>query len=186
MPLKLDYPAFWRNATSKRKRIYTIIFIFVVAFILTVIGSLVPISSQDAHKLVDPLNQTLSQNKNNGTLPQYLFFNNFQISLVMFIPVLGLIWGLITIFVSGYAIGAISQVQGVSPLVSILGELLLPVFWLEFAAYSIAMAESIWLFRRLMQRRWGELKNTVILIGVCAALLVIGALVESWIIITFG
>jgi hypothetical protein len=56
------------------------------------------------------------------------------------------------------------------------------VFWLEFAAYSIAMAESIWLTRRLLQLRWNELKNTAIFIGICAAILIVGAVVETWLI----
>jgi hypothetical protein len=53
-------------------------------------------------------------------------------------------------------------------------------FVLEYVSYSIAISESIWLFRRLTQRRWRELKNTGILIGLCALLLTIGALVETW------
>jgi hypothetical protein len=60
------------------------------------------------------------------------------------------------------------------------------VFWLEFVTYSIAITESIWLVRRIMQRRWLELKNTGITIGICAALLIIGAIVETWMITAFG
>jgi hypothetical protein len=73
-------------------------------------------------------------------------------------------------------------VQGFPPLLEILILILTPVFWLEFASYSIGITESIWLFRRLLQQRWGELKNTVILIGVCAGLLAVGAIVETWLI----
>jgi hypothetical protein len=36
--------------------------------------------------------------------------------------------------------------------VVILGLIATPVFWLEFAAYSITMAESIWLFQRLLRK----------------------------------
>lgn len=100
----------------------------------------------------------------------------------MFIPIIGPIWGLIVIFSSGYGISAIAQIQGVPSILYILLEFLTPVFWLEFAAYSIAITESIWLTRRLFQKRFGELKNTAILIGVCAGLLVVGALVEAWLI----
>jgi asparagine N-glycosylation enzyme membrane subunit Stt3 len=52
--------------------------------------------------------------------------------------------------------------------------------FLEYVSYSIGIAESAWLFRRLTQRRFGELKNTGILIGVVAILLISGALVETF------
>ena len=70
-------------------------------------------------------------------------------------------------------------------MIGLLSLVLTPVFWLEFIAYSTAMAESIWLTRRLMQRRWLELKNTAILIGICAAILIVSAIVEVWL-ITIG
>jgi hypothetical protein len=65
----------------------------------------------------------------------------------------------------------------------ILAELMAtPVFWLEFVAYSIAMAGSIWLFRRILQQRLSELKWTALSIGISALLLIIGAFVEVWLI----
>ncbi len=48
--MKLDL-SFWKNASPRRKRIYSIIAIFIVAFIVTIIGSYIPLSSQDAHTL---------------------------------------------------------------------------------------------------------------------------------------
>jgi hypothetical protein len=59
-------------------------------------------------------------------------------------------------------------------------------FLLEYVSYSIGISESVWLFRRLSQKRWGHLKNTGILIGVVAALLITGAVVETWVITTIG
>jgi hypothetical protein len=42
------------------------------------------------------------------------------------------------------------------------------------------MTESVWLFRRIFQKRWRELKNTAICIGIVALLLLLGAIVETW------
>jgi stage II sporulation SpoM-like protein len=179
--MKLDF-SFWTTASTRRKRIYTLIFIFAVAFILTVIGSLIPVSHQDAQQVSNQLNQTLNQHKASGTLPEYIFLNNFSICLVMFIPIIGPIIGFFILFDTGYALSAIAQVQGVPSLLLIFAELLTPVFWIEFIAYSIAISESIWLLRRLLQKRVWELKNTVILIGACAGLLALGAIVETWLI----
>ena len=170
------------TASTRRKRIYTAILIFAVAFILTVIGSLVPVSHQMAQQTSNELNQTVNQHRANGTLTEYIFVNNFSICLVMFIPIIGPILGFIVLFDTGYAISAIAQVQGVPSLLLIFAELLTPVFWIEFIAYSIAISESIWLIRRLLQKRAWELKNTAILIGGCAGLLALGAVVETWLI----
>jgi uncharacterized membrane protein SpoIIM required for sporulation len=179
--MKLDL-SFWTKASTRRKRIYSFIVIFIIAVLLTIVGSLVPISAKDARQLSNSLNETVNQNRASGTLPQYIFVNNFGICLRMFVPIIGPILGFVILANTGYTLGAIGQVQGVPALLEILALILTPVFWLEFTAYSIAMTESIWLLRRLIQQRWGELRNTVILVGVCAGLLAVGAVVETWLI----
>ena len=100
----------------------------------------------------------------------------------MFVPLIGPVLGFIILFDTGIALGAIASVQGYPVYIGLLSLVITPVFWLEFVAYSTAMAASIWLFRRIMQRRWRELKNTGILIGICAILLAVGAIVETWLI----
>jgi len=104
----------------------------------------------------------------------------------MFIPIIGPILGFGILYNTGIALGAISSVQGYPVAVDLLSLVLTPVFWLEFTAYSAAIATSIWLTRRLIQRRWLELKNTAILIGICAGILIMGAIVEVWLITAFG
>lgn len=178
--------SFWKNASARRKRIYSIIFIFLIAVLVTVLGTLVPLNAQDARQISDSLNQTLNDNRANGTLPQYIFLNNFEISLLMFVPIIGAIFGLFTLFSTGVALGAIANVQGYPALLGFAVLLLTPIFWLEFISYAIGITESIWLFRRLTQRRWRELKNTAIFIGICALLLAIGAIVEAWLILAAG
>jgi uncharacterized membrane protein SpoIIM required for sporulation len=178
--------SFWKNASSKRKRIYTILFIFTIGFLLTVIGSYIPLSHQDAQTRYNEVNDTLSTHKSFPDLTEYIFQNNFIICLIMFIPVAGPVLGFVILFNTGVSLGAIASVQGYPAALGLLSLVITPVFWLEFTAYSIAMAESIWLFRRLIQRRWLELKNMAILIGICAALLVIGAVVEVWLISISG
>jgi uncharacterized membrane protein SpoIIM required for sporulation len=174
--------SFWKNASMMRKRIYSIIIIFIIALIVTVIGSFVPLSSQDAYTLSNQVNQTLNENRANNTLTWYIFQNNFIICLVMFIPIVGPILGLLILFSTGLALSAIATTEGYPVYLGLLSLVITPIFWLEFAAYSIAMAESIWLFIRLTQRRWHELKWTGIFIGICAGLLAVGAVVETWLI----
>jgi hypothetical protein len=105
---------------------------------------------------------------------------------LMFVPVVGAGLGLFILFDTGIALGAIASTGGYPVWLGLFSLVLTPVFWLEFAAYSIAMAESIWLFRRLTQKRWGEFKWTALFIGICALLLIVGAVVETWIITVLG
>jgi len=180
--VKLEYPAFWRNASSKRKRIYAIIIVFVIALVVTAVGSYVPLSHSEAQSISSGVNATLNSHKSIGSLTEYIFINNFSICLLMFIPIIGPILGMFIIFDTGIALGAISTVKGYPPFVALISELILPIYWLEFIAYSTAMAEGIWLSRRLMQRRWFELKNMVILIVICGAILASSAALEAWLI----
>ena len=149
---------------------------------LTVIGSYIPISHQDAQTISSNLNSTLNEQKANGNLTEYIFFNNFEICLLMFIPIIGVALGFAILFNTGIALGAIASTQGYPIGLGLLSLVITPVFWLEFTAYSIAIAESIWLTRRLMQHRWLEVKNTAILIAACAGILIVGAVVEVWLI----
>jgi hypothetical protein len=184
---------FWNNASPKRKRIYSIIFMLVLAILVTLIGTLVPISAQDAKQINDSLNQTVTTNRANGTLIQSIFINNFGLCLAMFIPLVGAVFGLYVLFSTGIALGAEFRTQtagastavaaNISPTTAITALLFIGlVFLLEYVSYSIAISESVWLFRRLSQRRWGKLKTTGILIGLVATLLITGAIVETWVI----
>ena len=183
--MKFDL-TFWKNSTTIRKRIYLILAIFIIALILTIVGSYVPISAQDANTISKNLNQTINQNKANNTLTQYIDVNNFEICLLMFIPGFGAALGLFIIFDTGVALGAIAATQGYPPWFGLLNLVVTPVFWLEFAAYSIAMAESIWLFRRLIQGRWRQIYGTFMYIGICSVILLVSAYVEVWIINVLG
>ena len=186
--------SFWKTASPKRKRIYSIIFMLALSITATILGTLVQLSAQDAKQLSDSTNGIITDNPTYPSLVGAILLNNFKICLVMFIPILGAAFGLFVLFSTGVGIRAILDTQSasgasaaistISPTTAILALVFVGLtFVLEYVSYSIGIAESIWLYRRLTQRRWRELKNTGILIGIVAALLVTGALVESWVII---
>ena len=179
--MKIDL-SFWTNSSTRRKRFYTAVFVLVIAVVITVLGSFLPVSHSDAVTISNQVNQTVNAHKSNGTLTEYIFLNNFELCLLMFIPFAGPIIGMGILLNTGYALGAIASVQGYPVFVALLTEFITPVFWLEFIAYSTAMAASIWLSRRLLQERWRELKNTAIQIGICALILVVSAAIEAWLI----
>jgi hypothetical protein len=170
----------WTGASSRRKRIYTIIAVFIVALIVTLIGSFIPVSAADAQQINNDLNQTITTGQTQGTLTQYIFGNNFLITLVMFIPVLGPALGLLIMFNTGNVIGAIATSGGYPSVLGLIALVITPVFWLEFAAYSTAMAESVWLFRRLLQGRGlRELRMMCIFVTITAVVLAVSAVIET-------
>jgi len=177
----------WTNASSRRKRIYTIIAVFIVSIIITGVGALVPVDQQTANQIDNEINQTRETIGAQGNLTQYIFGNNFLICLLMFIPVIGPLLGMFILFNTGVAVSAISTAEGYPSSLVFVSLFLTPHFWLEFAAYSVAMAASTWLFWRLITRRGlREIRVTCVFIAICAVLLVAGAFVETWLINVLG
>jgi hypothetical protein len=175
--------SFWRNASSKRKRLYFFTFVIVLSIAVTFAGTLVPLDDEMAKLLSDGLEQKLAENDDFASLTVAIFVNNVRLCLIMFIPFVGIFAGAFILFSTGVAVNALSIVQGVSPSFLLLALMIGPIFWIEFVAYSLGMTESVWLFRRLYKRRWGELKRAAILVGIAVGLLAIGALVEAWMIL---
>jgi hypothetical protein len=189
----MNYPKFWKEASPRRKRIYSALFIFVIAVLATLIGLLVPPSPEEAQLIYNQLNTTLAQGSAHNTLVPDIFLNNFPISLIMFIPLAGLGIGMFILFSTGQAFRAIFDIQAASGVATSTATNIPPatafwalilvaaVFLLEYVSYSIAMTESVWLFRRILQNRWkSELKPLLILIGIVALLLIVGAIIETY------
>ena len=159
--------------------------------LVTVLGALVPTSPQESKDITNSVNQTVIDNKASGTLEASIFINNFLLCLLMFVPLVGSIIGFVILVNTGYIIGAEIRYQAstanvgtaaasIQPSTAILILVFaLVTFACEYVSYAIGISESIWLFRRLQQRHWRELKTTGILIGIVAVLLIIGALVEA-------
>jgi hypothetical protein len=159
------------------------VFVIVLSIVVTFAGTLVPLGDEEANRLSDRLGQMLAENDDFVSLSVAIFVNNCRICLLMFIPAVGIVFGLFSLFSTGVAINALSIVQGSSSSLMLLALMIGPIFWIEFVAYGLGMTESVWLFRRLCQRRWRELKHAVLFIGMVVGLLAVGALVETWMIL---
>jgi len=173
----------WKKSSSKRKRILSAIAISLLALLVTALGMLVPTSQQEAELINNNLNQTVSSLTQGGGMVQFIFGNNFMICLLMFIPIIGPLLGFFALFNTGTVINAIAIAEGYPSALVFIALFLTPVAWIEYAAYSTAISESIWLFRRFLQKQtWRELRITSIFISICGVLLLIGAIVEAVII----
>lgn len=172
--------AFWKNVSPLIKRIITIIIVFIFAVTITAVGTLTSIEKQEADELTKEFNQTINTLEEKNLMLQYIFGNNFMLTLIMFVPFAGFIFGGYVLYNTGFVIAAISMSEGIHPTLNFLLLFLTPVAWLEFAVYSTAMAESIWLTRRILQRKGKhELVNAAKFISICAITLLAAAILET-------
>ena len=113
-----------------------------------------------------------------------IFTHNLTIAIPMFIPGFGVIWGLFSAWSTGFAFAAIQTATPELGEVNPLALLLTPFGLMELAAYSIAMSRSFLLAKTLLKRKSIFAEKTIILveIGIVTALLVIGGVVEMYMI----
>ena len=173
-------PRFWNDTSPRRKRFMTIVIVFIVSAIMTGISTLTPLARQSADAIYNELNQTVSTAKDSGNLLQYIFGHNLMITIMMFIPFIGPFLGFYAFYSTGVVLAATSIVGNYPPLVVYVSLWLTPVAWLEFAAYSTAIAASLWLTWRIMHQGAGhELVNTSKFLSLCTLLLLLGAIIET-------
>lgn len=147
-------------------------------------GSIGYISISDANNMYNDLNKTF-QNING---PLDIFKNNFFLSTLMVIPLIGAFLAMAIAYNTGQAFAAISIVKYGSNLGGklFLFSMFLPHFWFEYISYGFATAQSLIfvfsLIKALKNKKYGilltELFITIIIIGMVAVLLLTGAVIE--------
>jgi len=117
-----------------------------------------------------------------------IFVHNTTIALPMFIPGFGVAWGLFSAYSTGFAYSAIAAANTDIAQLNPLAVLLTPFGLMEMAAYSIAMSRSTLLAKDVFQKNWHQMKSDKLIvsieIGIVVALLLIGGIVEMWMIET--
>jgi hypothetical protein len=117
-----------------------------------------------------------------------IFVHNVMIALPMFIPGVGVVWGLFSAYSTGFAFSAIAAANTDVAQLNPLSILLTPFGLMEMAAYSIGMSRSVLLAKNIYQKNWNLIKNEKLVlsfeIGIVIALLLIGGIVEMWMIET--
>jgi len=173
----------WKRASSRRKRFYVFSLCFLLLIVITVSGTLTPLTLEEAKDLSKDLEQTQGDIMNmtvlSGTL--LIFRNNFMISLLMFIPFFGPFFGGYVTHNTGVVIAAesLTSPSPVPPTLVLLVLFVFPFTWMEFIVYSLAFSESLWLSWSLIKHKGREeLLTTLILILVCLLVLLAAAFIE--------
>lgn len=123
-------------------------------------------------------NQTQTQVNNirQTVSPQSIFLNNFFVSISAILPVAGLILFGRVWFNTGQTIGQLAYSYGMSPISYVIG-VYIPVGTIESMAYSVIIAESLFLtyalskgtiLERLKHETWKSLLLYIALLAVAA------------------
>lgn len=180
---------FWTRNSSRTKRILTIVAFFILSLIVTVAGALTPLTAEEVTEITDEMEKMRENVSSAGAFggTAFIFGNNFILCLSFFIPVVGPFFGCYVLYSTGVVIAAESISVKASPILSFLLLFIFPFTWLEFLAYSTALAQSIWLTWRIIQRKGRrELVNTCIMISICAVTLFVAAVIEVALIQALG
>lgn len=161
-------------------------------------GSLSTFSMRDAQNITKEVNSTLPHNLSLLPLASAIFQNNFKIAVFGFIPFL--IGTGILLFI-GYSTGSVISAQaiasgtGVTGLEALFVTMLFPFFFWELAGYALTMMEGIVITRGLIKGnrierfvapghfRDGELFKALIILALTAVVLMIAAIMESYLIL---
>ena len=114
-----------------------------------------------------------------------IFVHNTALSLPMFIPGFGIIWGMFSAFSTGIAFAAIKSMNPLLEQIPALSILFMTPFGLmEVAAYSIAMSRSYIFIHKIIKKVpiQSDIRVTLVEIMIVVGLLFIGAYVEWYMI----
>lgn len=172
-----------RLAPPLRWRVFIAIISAAILYALFALGSLTEMTVSEAERRMSELNEFLR----GRTTPLGIFSNNFVISLIMLIPLLGPVLGGYIVYNTGTFLAAIAISTNtdvgfllILPLLSVYG-------FLEFVGYGAMASESmLLLYAGVRKRLREEVRTLPIIIGVAAAVLGLAALIEFGLILFSG
>ena len=158
-------------------------FIFVGLFSLAYqIGSMSVVGEEEADMFMEAFQEIVLDIDAFG-----IFVHNTTISLPMFIPGFGVVWGLFSAWSTGFAFAAITSItpelESVPPLTILF---LSPFGLMELVAYSLGLSRSFILIHAITKKinLIQFIKPTIIEIGIAVGLLLSGGYLEFYMIET--
>jgi len=144
------------------------------------LGSMSDVSQEEANIFMDEFEKLVEDIDAVG-----IFAHNTLISLPMFIPGLGVVWGLFSAWSTGFAFAAIVSITPDLEQVPPLAVLYFSPFGLmELCAYSLATSRSFLLIRAISKKTKLSplIKPTLIEVGILVGLLLAGGFLEDYMI----
>jgi hypothetical protein len=158
-----------------RWRWYPLPAAFLAIILSFYIGATTSLSSADASSL----NQFWQQLFGNLNSPIDIFLHNFEIALIMIVPVLGAPFAMYVGYSSGIVISAVSQIRNVNAMSLFLFTVGNPIAFLEFFAYALAITQGVLIFYSILKKHLKqEVRNTAITVTLVFAILLVDAFLE--------
>ena len=166
----------WNERLKPWGRMVLAVILTFALFVLLALSSLTPMNREEAESLSKEAEEFVRGKS--GAMD--IFLNNMLITLLAFIPFIGIpIMGYV-IFQTGRVIGAISIESGVPSLLLILFIIISVFGAIEFLAYGTAIAENILFSYSIVKKTYRmEFRWLLISLGVSALLLLFAAFIES-------
>ena len=99
----------------------------------------------------------------------------------MIIPIIGLLFAIITIYQTGIVFAAMASIENLSGTLLYLVTALTPFFWLEFITYAANITQGIFIFLALLKKQIrNEAMRTIIIITMSFAFLITGSIIEMF------
>lgn len=155
----------------------------VVFFAAYSVGAAVEMTPDEASEVREQFSEQIADIDQNG-----IFINNMRIALGMFVPGLGAGLGVFSGYATGNVFSAIAEgepaLAGVPPQIIFLT----PFGIMEIFVYGLAMSRSgMLVYQFVKKKHWREYAMpTLMELGIAAAVLFVGAVVEWWMIEELG
>jgi hypothetical protein len=166
----------------RRRRVWVVAFL--AAFVIVMaIGASMPMSPAEAKTIYNQLQNGVQYTDT----VDMIFGHNFFLTMIMFTPFVGPIFGVFSSFSTRFALEAIAIKKSVSTGLLFGSLFLYPHVWLELIAYSLAMSQSVFLAIAMAKGRFRkELVRTCVIVTVCALILLLVAVFEVIVIFLGG
>ena len=166
--IKQYFPKPWRN----------LFFInLFLLFFTGLIGSSISLETDEVNNIINQVNQILPKDINAISI----FTNNITIALIMIIPIIGLLFAIITIFQTGMVFAAMASIENLSGTLLYIITAITPFFWLEFITYAANITQGIFICTSLLKKQIGnELTRTIIIITISFVFLLTGSIIEMF------
>ena len=166
--IKQLFPKPWRN----------LFFInLFLLFFTGLIGSSISLEANEVDNIINQVKQIIPKNINVISI----FVNNITIALIMIIPIIGLIFAIITIFQTGMVFAAMASIENLSGTLLYIITAITPFFWLEFMTYAANVTQGIFILTALIKKQIrNEITRTIIIITMSFAFLFTGSVIEMF------